>query len=643
MRNVRRLYFYLVALISLEMIIWGAVSLAQTVLNAPVTGVANNLASGLSLVLVGAPIFLLHGSIVQRDALRDPEERASRLRAIFFYAVLLATQVPVVQSGISLAARLAETLLGLPAGTSLLGIGQTTSDSVVIMVTNLIAWAYFNRLLRQEEAALPAESPLSEVGRLYRYIWMLYTLVLTVYGTASVLWYILYVPGRLDVYTSGRSVLVDGIALLALGVPLWSLAWLRIQDSLRQPGESRSLLRLVVLYGLTITAAVVVVVTGVNAASGVIRILLGENLDLYAYLQAYRPALAALVPFGAMWAFFRVPLQREWAAEPEARRKAALVRLYHTVLAAIGNGSTFIGAWLLLNALSDFTLGQVVYAAGLRNQISGATAAMAFGIPIWLASWQSLQEEAQRSDDQGDHARRSVMRKAYLYLVIFLGVLGTMINAGVLIYNLAKSALGSPVADLATISVHSLVQLGLCAVWLWYHLTILRQDGRQAQAALASRHAAFPVLVFQTDDSAYFSELRTELQSAAPGMPVTFHRMGEGLPAPQGEPPQAVVLPASLAANPGKELADWLGSYRGNRLVAPLPGERWVWLGSPIRPENALARDTALAVRQLAEGEPVRAAPPNNPWVIAGYVFGGLFALELILAGFAIVMSFVSR
>jgi len=643
MRNVRRLYFYLVALISLEMIIWGAVSLAQTVLNAPVTGVANNLASGLSLVLVGAPIFLLHGSIVQRDALRDPEERASRLRAIFFYAVLLATQVPVVQSGISLAARLAETLLGLPAGTSLLGIGQTTSDSVVIMVTNLIAWAYFNRLLRQEEAALPAESPLSEVGRLYRYIWMLYTLVLTVYGTASVLWYILYVPGRLDVYTSGRSALVDGIALLALGVPLWSLAWLRIQDSLRQPGESRSLLRLVVLYGLTITAAVVVVVTGVNAASGVIRILLGENLDLYAYLQAYRPALAALVPFGAMWAFFRVPLQREWAAEPEARRKAALVRLYHTVLAAIGNGSTFIGAWLLLNALSDFTLGQVVYAAGLRNQISGATAAMAFGIPIWLASWQSLQEEAQRSDDQGDHARRSVMRKAYLYLVIFLGVLGTMINAGVLIYNLAKSALGSPVADLATISVHSLVQLGLCAVWLWYHLTILRQDGRQAQAALASRHAAFPVLVFQTDDSAYFSELRTELQSAAPGMPVTFHRMGEGLPAPQGEPPQAVVLPASLAANPGKELADWLGSYRGNRLVAPLPGERWVWLGSPARPENALARDTALAVRQLAEGEPVRAAPPNNPWVIAGYVFGGLFALELILAGFAIVMSFVSR
>ena len=95
MRNVRRLYFYLVTFISLEMVIWGAVSLAQTVLNAPVTGIANNLASGLSLVLVGMPIFLLHGAVVQRDARRDPEERANRLRAIFFFGVRLATRSPV--------------------------------------------------------------------------------------------------------------------------------------------------------------------------------------------------------------------------------------------------------------------------------------------------------------------------------------------------------------------------------------------------------------------------------------------------------------------------------------------------------------------------------------------------------------------
>ena len=77
--------------------------------------------------------------------------------------------------------------------------------------------------------------------------------------------------------------------------------------------------------------------------------------------------------------------------------------------------------------------------------------------------------------------------------------------------------------------------------------------------------------------------------------------------------------------------------------MAPLAGEDWVWLGTSPQPGRELARETALAVRQLAEGEPLRPAPPNNPWVIAGYVFGGLFGLEILLVAFAIIMSVVSR
>src|SRR5512147_2956498 len=110
MRTVRRLYFYLVTFIALEMVIWGTISLAQTLLEEPAGGAANVLSSGLALVLVGVPVFLLHGAVVQRDAARDPEERANRLRAIFFYAVRLATQVPLLINAIYAVVRL---LLGL--------------------------------------------------------------------------------------------------------------------------------------------------------------------------------------------------------------------------------------------------------------------------------------------------------------------------------------------------------------------------------------------------------------------------------------------------------------------------------------------------------------------------------------------------
>ena len=52
MRNVRRLYFYLVTVIGLELIIWGAISLAQTLIDQPIGGTANVLALEL-----GLPVF----------------------------------------------------------------------------------------------------------------------------------------------------------------------------------------------------------------------------------------------------------------------------------------------------------------------------------------------------------------------------------------------------------------------------------------------------------------------------------------------------------------------------------------------------------------------------------------------------------
>jgi len=100
-KSIRRLYFYLVALISIEIVLWGLVSLLRSIVDKTISGGADALAQALALILVGMPIFLIHWLWVQRAAARDEEEKTATLRAVFFYAILLGTLIPVVQNVLS--------------------------------------------------------------------------------------------------------------------------------------------------------------------------------------------------------------------------------------------------------------------------------------------------------------------------------------------------------------------------------------------------------------------------------------------------------------------------------------------------------------------------------------------------------------
>src|SRR5574339_572819 len=101
MKSIRRLYFYLVAFISIEVILWGLVGLLRSIVDETISGGADALAQALALILVGVPIFLVHWLWAQRAAARDEEEKIATIRAAFFYAILLGTLIPVVQNLLS--------------------------------------------------------------------------------------------------------------------------------------------------------------------------------------------------------------------------------------------------------------------------------------------------------------------------------------------------------------------------------------------------------------------------------------------------------------------------------------------------------------------------------------------------------------
>ncbi|TLN14259.1 hypothetical protein FDZ74_09255, partial [bacterium] len=251
MRTIRRIYVYLVTLVSLEVVVWGTIGLARTFVHQrQIGGMASDLAGSLALTLVGIPVFLLHWGMAQRSASRDAEEWTDRTRGVFFYAALVGTLLPAVQSGMALVDRLLLAIMRLPAASALVGNGQSAWDNGIALVINAVAALYlFNRL--QRDRRLPEALPgLNEVRRLYRVVWLLYGLGLTILGVQMLVAYILRPTGG-QIPASG-AVLANTLTLLAAGLPLWQFTWRAMQAGLDQAGERESLLRWVVLYLLSL-------------------------------------------------------------------------------------------------------------------------------------------------------------------------------------------------------------------------------------------------------------------------------------------------------------------------------------------------------------------------------------------------------
>jgi len=150
MQTIRRLYQYLVAFISLEVVLWGMIELARSAFSDEIIGGGvSQLAGGLSLLLVGVPVFLLHWIPAQRNAAKDNEERSSRIRAIFLYGALLATLIPIVQNVLALINRLWLQIFQLPLWNAILGGSQGWVDNLIAIVMNGLIAGYILYVTRQ--------------------------------------------------------------------------------------------------------------------------------------------------------------------------------------------------------------------------------------------------------------------------------------------------------------------------------------------------------------------------------------------------------------------------------------------------------------------------------------------------------------
>lgn len=635
MKSIRRLYFYLVALISIEVVVWGLVGLLRSVVDRTVSGGAEALAQALALILVGVPIFLIHWSWAQRASAREEEEKTASLRAIFLYAILLGTLIPIVQNTLSFIDRALVQSTGLAVERAFSAFrNQTLADNLIAILMNGIVAAYFWNVLRNEWATLTdplkgtSNENFSDVRRLYRFIWMLYGLLMTVFGAQQILRFIFYIPGDI-LGQVGREVVVNGVALLVVGSPVWIYAWRVIQDSLADPAEMGSTLRLGILYLLALGGVITVITTASMLVNILVTRLLGGDSTLREFVREIGGPISVGVPLGIIWAYYGYWLNRHIEAVGDAVRQAGMKRLYNYILAFIGLVVSFIGVATLFNFIIDMaTRSGILMSVSMRGMLATSISSLVVGLPLWLMTWRPMQVDAMARGELGDHARRSVLRKTYLYLALFASVIGGMATAVGLVYQLIRVVLtGDTGSDFANNLLNLLQLLFLFGVVLVYHLNVLRMDGASTADSLAEKQSGYSVLIVDSGDG-FAESVRAALTKFGSKVQVMVTTPDKK---PEGDF-SAMVLSGAVAV----DAPAWIRSFGGNRIIVQNDAQDILWSDD--------AAQAAQSVQMLAEGQQIRKQKTGrSPWTTVVYVFAALFGLQLLFMLLAFGISLVAR
>ncbi|OIO89707.1 MAG: hypothetical protein AUK02_02100 [Anaerolineae bacterium CG2_30_58_95] len=645
MRTIRRLYFYAVTLVSLEVVLWGLIGLARSAFSTHIVGGgAARLAQALALILVGVPVFGLHWWVAQRGARADMDEHASGVRAFFLYAVLLATLIPIAQNCLPLLDRLLLQAFRLPLN-AMFGASQTWSDNLIAMLMNALVAAYFISVLRADWQVVAPKDTLTSLRRIYRYIWVIYSLVMLVAGIQQSLQYAFEIPAITVGYGHLAS-FANGLTLLLIGAPLWFFAWKTAQDSLAESAERESALRLGVLYALALAGVATVLTSGGVVIAALLRRLLGEQMNVPYLVRLVGGPLSIGIPLAGVWAYYGRWLGRSMAETPDAPRRAGMRRLYFYILTAIGLGATFTGLSMLLSFVINASLGDLLWAGTLRPRLAASLATLFASLPLWFLTWRPMQAEALASGDPGDHARRSLVRKIYLYLALFVSVIGGMIAAVALLFLLIRTLLGDRPPGFTQSLLNYLQLLFLFALMGIYHGLTLRRDGRMAAHALTTKHALFPVLIFDPGNDDPFAQAMLEaLQKQTPRLPAAIQPVTQPIPEEALAAVKAAILPGDLALDPPEALRLWLRDFNGSKLIVPRAAAGWIWSGGAGgafvvgRSLQAAAGQVAQAVRQLAEGQEVRHLGGTSGWMIFTYIIAALFGLKILMALTSLLVS----
>ena len=536
MATIRRIYIYLVCFISLQSVaaavngLLGGFIRWLTSTNAPD---ALFFTFQLAIVVVGAPIFIGHWLWALRLARKAPTELNALSRRLYLYITkgVFASYIAVaVFNGIS-----AFFSLILPATTdsalSAPELGGTIINGVMTVVVTGALWFYHDRLTADDKLSHDGLS--RAVHQLYMLGFGGIGLIVAAVGFVS---FQMWVFDRLD--GDMRSSLPPTIAMMAAGALLWLYhEWARALDTKMKDATADLLhwlyatlfsgagviMSLVGLFGTQtwlfhkiagdqspfLPDALAVLTTGVPLLiyhELALRRVMKDNVKslrwLYGLLfsvvgmigtvsglifalrwffsvvgglrSAIPDAVALFVPCLIVWGYHQGVMKRMGdalglAEESSSGLKDAgrlLRRVYVLAFSGYGVSLTALGLIGLQEWVFTRFGGENVFRA------SDALAWLVVGVLLWLYYWRwAGQLFASNIPDE----QKSDLRKAYLYLIIYIAVNTFIVTIALLINGTLRAILGLPTSGGFGLSLSLSIIIATAALWA-YHAFVLRGD-----------------------------------------------------------------------------------------------------------------------------------------------------------------------
>ncbi|MYC06635.1 MAG: hypothetical protein F4X57_05635 [Chloroflexi bacterium] len=474
--TVRRLYFYFVSFISLMMTANGVVIIIQFIFEAGAGDVGavlldstTQLATGASLLIVGAPIWYFHWRFVQRAVAEQPVEARSILRKLYIYVTLATAGVFIIFN----AYNLLSWLMGVE------DFGGYYPAAVVIWA---VVWIFHRRI---EEGEGQHSPDTRAIRRLYIYIASLAGLVMLSIGVGRVLYFILLEGYNALVSTpviSGDSGLLrhamrEMLAVAIVGAATWALHWLYIARR-----DYDSVLRQVYLYIFAILGGVMttLVALGIIIHEFLTWLFGTYSADSVAQHFEFLPGAVAPLSIGAaLWAYHWYRVRHETGTSGGTTLSAR--RAYTYILAAIGTGTLAVAAFMLVGAALKLILAQfgdvVVGGDQWKRPLINIITLAVLGVPVWGYYWRNIQT---RAVELGADDRQATSRRIFIFAALGIGVLALLGSVSVLLFFVLRDLLELALSlDTLEDMTSPIAVIAAAAVFLPYYWSIYRQDRQQ--------------------------------------------------------------------------------------------------------------------------------------------------------------------
>jgi hypothetical protein len=484
MSSIRRVYSYLVSLISLGIMAAGLRILLSLLFNLAFGGsssirqpdfVQQQLSLGIAMLVIGGPLWFFFWRNIQKYAEHKQAEIGSIIRKVVLNLILAITSL------MSLFA--AEDVLNwLMAGVP--GYHHAGGSLATLIVTAAI-WFYHWRVSEGEGHPLPAASTLR---RWYIYLASGWGLVQMAIGVIQ-----LVHAGSLSLPVWGESLIPvsfwtagvrSSISWIILGGLFWIFHWFRMAR-----GDFDSILRQVYIYLLAIIGSSI---TGLAAlVMGLYYSfvwVLGSADSNSGYFQFLGWVIPAVVVAAAIWAYHQTLAEEEATRQQERRLSSKRVHLY--IMSFLGLGTMIAGLIILLGVLLGLLINGisapvVIQPDWWQKQISLFLALLIAAIPIWWLYWNQVIKLSARG---GVTEWRARSRRIYLYVIIGAAIITLAADLVNIFYQLLSAGLaGSIGINVLKNSKWSVQSLIVAAPLLIYHWQIARTDQRRGSEITAER------------------------------------------------------------------------------------------------------------------------------------------------------------